>query len=462
MTDTLPDLLFQSATEVAALLHSGRLSAHELTELAFGRLDMVNPAINAVVETDREAAFRAAAQADLRLARGAPIGALDGVPMTIKESFRVAGMRSTWGEPAFADYVADRDAAVVRRLRTSGAVVLGTSNVAMMLADNGQCVNPVYGRTVNPWDTTRTPGGSTGGGAAAVAAGLSFLEYGSDLTGSIRIPAAFCGIYGLKPTQGTTPVGGFQPPGPPAPPSDMAYLSAVGPLARSAGDLRAALQATAGPDGAEANAYTWRLAPPRHSRLADFRVGVVLDHPAAAVTGEVGGVLSDAVDALSAAGATIVDGWPDGIDPVGQAESFGFEVRQFFAFHGGDADFATLPRLVEQHQRRMAVRAAWDQYFAEVDVFLSPTVFTAAFPHTDRSVITTAEGERPYDELGFWIAHASLSGLPALNAPVGRTPAGLPVGAQITGPRHEDDTAITFAELAAERIGCFTPPPMPG
>ncbi|HEY4017263.1 MAG TPA: amidase family protein [Pseudonocardiaceae bacterium] len=462
MTDTLPDTLFQSATEVAGLLRSGRLSAHELTELVFARLDLVNPVLNAVVETDREAVRRAAVAADLALARGEPIGSLHGVPMTVKEAFHVSGMHSTWGAPDFAGNVADRDAVVVRRLRADGAIVFGTTNVATMLADNGQSANAVYGRTVNPWDTARTPGGSTGGGAAAVAAGLSFLEYGSDLAGSIRIPAAFCGIYGLKPTAGTVPLAGFQPPGPPAGPSDMAYLSAVGPLARSAADLRTALRATAGPDGAEANAYRWRLAPPRHSRLADFRVGVVLDHPAASVTAEVGGALSDAVDALSAAGATIVAGWPADVDPVGQAESFGFEVAQFFAFHGGDTSFATLPQVVEQHQRRMAARTAWDRYFSDVDVFISPTAFTSAFPHTDRQVITTAEGERPYHELGFWIAHASLTGLPALNAPVGHTLDGLPVGGQITGPRHEDDTAITFAELAAEHIGGFRPAPLSG
>lgn len=174
-----------------------------------------------------------------------------------------------------------------------------------------------------------------------------------------------------------------------------------------------------------------------------------------------GAALSDAVDTLSAAGATIVPGWPDGIDPAGQAESFGFEVAQFFAFHGGDPDFAPLPRVVEQHQRRMAARSAWDHYFADIDVFLSPTTFTAPFPHPENHVIVTAEGERTDRELGFWIAHASLAGLPALNAPIGRTPGGLPVGAQLTGPRHEDDTAITFAELAADHVGGFTPPSAP-
>ena len=456
----MTEMVFRSATEVAALLRSGRLSARELVELMLERVEAVNPAVNAVVEACREAALRDAAETHVVPAPGERVNPLAGVPMTIKESFQVAGMHSTWGNPAFAGFVADRDAVVVARLRSAGAVLFGTTNVAPMLADVGQCANAVYGRTVNPWDAARTPGGSTGGGAAAVAAGLTFLEYGSDLTGSIRIPAAFCGVYGLKPTAGTVPLDGFQPPGPLTGPTDMAYLSAVGPLARSAADLRTALRVTAGPAGTEAKAYAWRPAPARRRRLADFRVGVVLDHPAAAVTGEVGAALSDAVDALGAAGAAIVEGWPEGVDPVGQAEAFGFEVGQFFAFHGGDTDFATLPQVVEQHQRRMAARQAWDRYFDEVDVFLCPTVFTAAFPHTENHTITTPDGERLYEDLGFWIAHASLAGLPALSAPVGHTPGGLPVGAQVVGPRHEDDTAVTFAELAADVVGGFTPPPV--
>ncbi|GAB3406174.1 amidase [Flindersiella endophytica] len=449
MTDTT-DALFLPASEAAALLSSRQLSAHELTELVLARVDALNPTLNAVVQTDREAALRAAAAADA-VGPGRQAGPLHGVPMTVKESFQVTGMHSTWGNPAYADFIADRDAVVVSRLRAAGATLFGTTNVAAMLADVRQCDNPLYGRTVNPWDTTRTPGGSTGGGAVAVAAGLSFLEYGSDLTGSIRIPASFCGVYGLKPTAGTVPLAGFHPPGQPADPSDLAYLSVVGPLARSAADLRTALRATAGPDGAESNAYTWRLAPARHAKLADFRVGVVLDHPAGAVTSEVGAALSDAVDAISAAGATIVEGWPKDVDAVGQGESFGFQVSQFFAFYGGDTDFATLSQVVGEHHRRMAARGAWDRYFTDVDVFVCPTAFSAAFPHDDLPA---------HHELGFWIAHASLAGLPALSAPVGRTPGGLPVGAQIVGARHEDDTAITFAELAAEVVGGFAPPPL--
>ncbi|MDT7725601.1 MAG: amidase [Actinomycetota bacterium] len=456
-------MVFRSAADTAESLRRGEISSRELTELLLARIDAVNPAVNAVVELRREFALRAAVDADAALARGDDVGPLHGIPMTVKDSFNVAGLHTTWGNPAFSDYIADWDATVVRRLSAAGAIIAGKTNVHFMLADFGQTANDLYGATSNPWDTTRSPGGSSGGGAAALAAGMTYLEYGSDLVGSIRIPASFCGVYGLKPSVGTVPLTGFQPPGPPAGPSDARYLSAVGPLARSAGDLRTALRVTAGPEGPAAKAYSWTLATPRHTRLADFRVGVVLDHERAPVSSDVGAALSDAVDALGRAGATIVKGWPEGVDPGAQAESFGFQVGLFFAHQQPGDDFAKLTEVVEQENLRMASRAAWTRYFEDVDVFVCPANFTAAFPHDTRPfaerTITTPEGERPYDNQAFWISHASLPGLPAVTAPIGRTSGGLPVGAQIIGPLHEDDTAITFAELAADVIGGYEQPP---
>ena len=237
----MDQVLFLTASRAAEMVRSKEISSRELTESLFARIDAANPDLNAVVALRRDAALREAAAADAATARGDELGALHGVPMTIKESFNVAGLPTTWGNPAFKDFVADWDATVVRRLRRAGAVIVGKTNVAFMLGDFGQTANEVYGVTNNPWDTTRTPGGSSGGAAAAVAAGMTFLEYGSDVVGSIRIPASFCGVYGLKPSAGTVPLTGFQPPGPPAPPSDLTYMSALGPLGRSATDLRLAL-----------------------------------------------------------------------------------------------------------------------------------------------------------------------------------------------------------------------------
>ncbi|GAB3150079.1 amidase family protein [Amycolatopsis stemonae] len=408
---------FRTATEVAAEIRRGTLSSRELTEGLFARIDASD--VNAVVATRREFALAAASKADATTG-----GPLHGVPMTIKDAFAVAGMATTWGEPAFAHAVAGEDAEVVRRLRDAGAIVVGKSNVHRMLADFGQTANPVYGRTLNPRDRTRTPGGSSGGAAAALAAGLSFVEYGSDLAGSIRIPAAYCGVYGLKPTPGTVSLRGFQPPGP-ATPLSREFPSAVGPLARSAADLRLALSVTGG-----------AMKRSRRSKVTGFRVGVVLDDPACPVTSDVGKAFSDAVDALASAGLDVREGGPDDVDPVAQVEAFGFQVEWFLA--------AQAPaRADEEEQRRLALTAAWARYFTEVDVFLCPTVFTTAPRHDDRD---------RYEDQVFWIAQASLPGLPAVSAPLGDA------GLQVVGPAREDDTAITFAELAADVVGGFVAP----
>ena len=453
--------LFQSAAAAAQQLSRREISSRELTEMLLARIDGVDPALNAVVELRAEEALREADAADrARPDRGR--GPLHGVPMTIKDAFNVAGLHTTWGNPAFKEYVADSDATVVERLKRAGAILVGKTNVAFMLADFAQTTNELYGATNNPWDTTRTPGGSSGGAAAAVSAGMSFLEYGSDLVGSIRIPASFCGVYGLRPSVGIVPLSGFQPPGPPSAPSEMMYMSSLGPLGRSPADLRTALSVTAGPEVPAANAYSWSLSTPRHTRLQDFRVGVVLDHEYAQVSSEVTARLSGAVDALARAGVTVVEGWPEGVDPVRDYESFGFHVQLFFSFQEPGEDSAKLSEFIDHESRRMSARAAWSSYFSDIDVFLCPTNFTPPFPHDSRPfgerTITTPEGERPYDSQPFWTSHASLPGLPAVVAPVGRTPAGLPVGVQIVGPLYEDDTALTFAELLNEVIGGYEPP----
>ena len=458
------DLLLRPAREVARQLLGKSISARELTEMLFARIEALNPELNAVVELRREAALDDAARADAEIFRGGELGPLHGVPMTIKESFHVAGMHTTWGNPAFREYVADWDATVVRRLRRAGAIIVGKSNVAAMLGDYAQTSNELYGVTNNPWDHARAPGGSTGGGAAATAVGMTFLEYGTDLVGSIRIPASFCGVYGLRPSVDTVPTTGMQPPGPPAGPSDMLYLSAVGPLARSAADLRTALRVTAGPEHPAANAYSWNLAPPRHRRLRDFRVGFVLDHQRSPVSSEVGAVLSNVIGSLAAAGITVVEGWPAGVDSVEQYETFGFHLQLFFAYQQADPDPTPLTEFVARERARMAARAVWTRYFDDVDVFLCPVNFTPAIPHDSRPfearTVATPEGQRHYDDQPFWTSFATLAGLPAVAAPVGSTPGGLPVGAQIIGPIFEDDTAITFAELLAEVTGGYRRPPV--
>lgn len=453
----------ETATELANDIRAGRTTVAQATETLLDRISTVNPTINAVSELDAPAARAQAERVDAAIDRGEDLGPLAGVPMTVKDALHATGLRTTWGNPEFADGIAAQDATVVRRLRDAGAVIVGKSNVAMMLQDFGQTDNPIHGTTNNPWNTAHSVGGSSGGAAAALAAGLSYLEYGSDLVGSIRLPAAYCGVYGLKPTVGTVPTTGLQPPGPFGPLSDPTALSCLGPMARSAEDLRLALRATGGPERPASLANRWQPAPPRAERLPGFRVGVVLDDPRCPVTTEVGDLLSNAVDTLIGAGVTVQTGWPEGIDPGRVAESFGVQVAAFFALLDPDGSLDGLD-FAAQERFRFATRAAWEDYFTDVDLFLCPVAFGTAFPHDQRPfeqrTIETADGVRDYADQPFWTTHASLPGLPALSAPVGLSRAGMPVGMQVVGPMHEDDAALTFAELMADVIGGFTPPPL--
>jgi amidase len=476
---------FATAGETAEAVRTKRISARELMNLTFQRIDRHNPTVNAIVWQDREQAMARAKQADDTLARGDESGALHGVPVTIKESFAYRGSPSTWGLPSLKDAISPRTAVAVERLESSGAIVVGKTNVPAMLGD-WQSYNPLHGTTNNPWDLTRTPGGSTGGGSAALAAGLGCLTLGSDLSGSIRIPAHFCGVYGHKPSLELVSLAGFQPgpwDGAPGYPMD---LSVAGPLARSARDLGLGLNVLGGPNGDDAKAWTWRMPAPRHTRIADFRIGHVLDDDALGkVASDVGAVYETTLSELSKAGAKMERGWPPGVDPRAQMRVFSYLLfslltadmnddarersRKRFEKNPNDivaaAAVETHGRWLRETQQRLAIRALWQKYFESHDMFLLPTAFTAAFPHDhgepiDNRVVDTPEGKRPYArDMASWISLATLAGLPATVAPVGRTSAGLPVGIQIIAPMWEDGTSIEFAALLSDVIGGFTAPP---
>lgn len=457
---------YATAVEMAAAIRNKTISTRELVELTFQRIEAVNPALNAIVWTQRDAALSRAAEADQALARGRDLGPLHGVPITIKESFAYRGSPNTWGLPDLKNANSPRTALAIERLESAGAIVVGKTNVPVMLAD-WQSDNPVYGTTNNPWDLSRTPGGSTGGGAAAVASGIGALTMGSDLSGSIRIPAHFCGVYGHKPSLNAINMEGFQPgpwDGAPGPPMDLAV---VGPLARDARDLALALDVLAGPTGDNARAWTWRMPAPRHTRLKDFRVGYVLDDPIAPIASDVRDVYEKLLSALGKTGATIQHGWPAGVDLRGAADTYGYLLMSFVTadLTGNKASTFDHASWLRQSLQRLAFRAVWQKYFESWDVFLLPSSFTAAFPHDqsqpiEKRVVKTPEGKRPYvQNLAYWISTASLSGLPATVAPVGFTDAGLPVGIQILAPMWEDGTSIEFAALLSEVTGGFSAPP---
>src|SRR5262245_37684026 len=262
---------FSTATEMLAALRARQVSSVELLDLHRRRIERYNPTLNALVEQDFDRAYAAAREADARRARGENAPLL-GLPMTLKESFNVVGLRTTCGMPVWADFRSQHDAPVTARVRAAGGVIMAKTNVPQMLVD-WQSANPVYGRTNNPWDLARTPGGSTGGGAAALAAGLTPLEYGSDIGGSIRVPAVFCGVYGHRPSETALPRSG-QFPVPPLP--NAAFVLGVqGPMARSAADLELALDVAGGPEVGEDTAWRLAIPPARRERLTDFRVAIL-------------------------------------------------------------------------------------------------------------------------------------------------------------------------------------------
>src|SRR5580658_6475155 len=274
------ELSFSSAVAAAEAIRAKKISSVELTRHLLERLDRFNPALNAFVYVTREEALERARKCDEALARGESLGVFHGVPVNVKESFSVAGQLCTWGIPAYRNSRAERNANAVERLLGAGAVLLGGTNVPVSLYD-WQSYNPIYGVTNNPWDVKRTPGGSSGGSAAAVAAGLGFLSIGSDIGGSIRVPAHYCGIYGHKPTLDLVSLRGHIAGGNAAAPGLQTLLSVVGPMARSAGDLLAAMKVLGGPDGWDAKALKWEMPAARAASLKEFRVGYVIDDPIA-------------------------------------------------------------------------------------------------------------------------------------------------------------------------------------
>jgi amidase len=474
-------LAFSSACEAAEAIRRGDVTSVQLVEIILDRIDRFNPALNAVVTLLREEALAVAGEADEALVRGEVWGPLHGVPITIKDCFKTAGVRTTVGSRRFSDYLPEEDAVAVARLRAAGAVIMGHTNVPVRAGD-WQSYNKIFGTTNNPWDHGRTPGGSTGGGAAAVAAGLSFFSLGSDVGGSIRVPATFCGVYGHKPSVNVVPLEGYIP----ASPYSPQLLYVAGPLARSAEDLRLAMEILGGPDTEEAVAYSWSLPPERGSCLTDYRLGYALDHPRCPLSSDVREVMVAALDSLRGEGVDLAEGWPDGIDPVEQYDNYRFLFGSMYARLLKDNAFEETRRraldqdgnyeairdlaLTAPHKRfhralkeRMEAREAWMRYFESRDGFLLPVSFLPAFPHDQSQpfyerVLSTPEGPRRYEDLMFWISFATLAGLPATVAPIGRTGEGMPVGVQIVGPYLEDATPIDVAAKMARVVGGFEPP----
>ena len=483
----MSDITFAPAHVLAAMIRRREISSVELMDHLINRYNTHNPTLNAVVATDFDRALAQAEEADHTLSSGDIWGPYHGVPMTIKDALETEGLVTTGGSADFAKHIPTRDADAVARIKAAGAIVFGKTNVPFFSGDL-QSYNDVYGTTNNPWDVTRGPGGSSGGAAAALAAGLTPLEIGSDIGGSIRTPSHLCGVFGHKPSFNLVSKRGHVPGLPGA--LFTGDLSVVGPMGRSARDLEIALSMIMGPDDFDGVGIAPALPEPRARDPRELTVATWFDDPACPVDAENVKLMEAAATALEQAGAVVHrDARPD----------FTFEEAfEIYAtlLHGGTT--RGFPPAVVERMREAAknldpndrshkamqargaaltyhewliwkeaqaqMRAKWASFFETYDVVLMAVAPVAAFPHDQQSDFhartLTVNGEaRPYLDLVSWAGLPLVSYLPGTAVPVGQTKAGLPVGVQVVGPYLEDFTTIAVASMLERELGGFVAPP---
>jgi amidase len=478
---------YRSASDLVGVLAARQISARELLDATITRIEALDPKINAVVVRDFDRARVAADGADTALERGERRPLL-GLPMTVKEQFNVTGLPTTWGYPRFRDWRPDVDALAVQRLKAAGAIIIGKTNVPEGLSD-WQSYNDVYGTTNNPWNLGRTPGGSSGGAAAALAAGFVPLELGSDIGGSLRAPAHYCGVFAHKPSLDLIPQRGAGYPETPAI-ATRGELAVTGPMARSAADLALGLSVLAGPDELwDGIGYKLALPEPHHDRLADYRVLVIDAHPLCPTAVSVKEALDGLTGHLAKLGCTIVRANPRMPDLARTTRNYGELLMALLsaglspdervrieaaanALSPDDQSFtaarlrgATMSHTAWVRTNRIGngLRAQWQALFQEVDVILCPPMPTTAFPHDhspQRARLLDVDGKKiPYGDQLAWASVATSTGLPATVAPIGHDASGLPIGVQIIGGYLEDRTTIAFAGLIEQEFGSFKPPP---
>lgn len=477
------EILFLSASEIAKKIREREISAEAVVETHLKHIAQHNPALNAIVTSNEPNARRRAKEADEALEQGEVWGPLHGVPITIKDSLETEGLRTTSSFKPLADHIPRQDATVVARMRAAGAVILGKTNMPM-LAGDVQTNSPLFGVTNNPWDLSRTPGGSTGGGAAAVAAGLSPLEIGSDIAGSIRIPSHFCGVFGLKPSEHRVPLTGHIPE-PPGAPKGVRHIAVVGPLARSVEDLRLALSIIAGPDNREWEVPPVPLQSPPALSLKEYRFAWTDEFAGVPVTAETKNALAELANKLTDRGCYVEKCGPPNFDFHGAwftyGEMYGGEVGstmpavprfltalQFIrwrkhspiiqgAVRGMDL---SMTAYVKALTRRDGFIAALESFLEPWDGWLCPAAAVPAFPHckTGKPILVDEERVSYYMAAMGFTSIFSLTGNPVVVLPLTLSGEGLPIGVQVVGRRWRDMELLNAAEALTGVTGSFRRP----
>ncbi len=473
----MKNIIFATAIELADAIRQGEVSSVKVLEAHLEQISRCNPVLNAIVTVDLDGARKRAKEADEALARGEIWGALHGVPVTIKDSIGTKGMRTTSGFPPLADFVPSIDATVVARIRAAGAIIIGKTNLPVFAGDI-QTDNPIFGRTNNPWDITRTPGGSTGGGAAAVASGMTPLELGSDIGGSVRLPAHYCGVYTLKPTDHLVPTTGHIPEPSSEEASCVRHMCTIGPLARSVDDLTLALKLIAGPDGHEWEVPPVPLEPVTDIALSEISIAWTDDFGGVTVSRDTKTALAEFAGKLEKRGCRIERRVPDGFDftnvwetwgemiqaEVGsimspeeeleQAERHDFTVDSDVPVARGMARMfnATMRQYTETLMKRDALITAIEQFFDRWDVLLCPVSVSPAFKHCPTGTPVQVDG----NIMSYWMAGGAyttpfnLTGSPVVVLPLARSSDGLPIGIQVVGRRWSDMRLLAIAARLSE------------
>lgn len=452
----------------AEAIRNREFTSRELLDLYAARIERINPELNAVVTLDLPNARVAADEADRKLAAGESLGPLHGVPITIKDALEVSGMRSTGGAIELSDNVPGRDAPVVLALREAGAIVFGKTNLPRWSGDI-QSFNEIFGTTVNPWNKERVPGGSSGGAAAAVSAGLTSFEIGTDIGGSIRFPSSYCGVFGHKPSWGIVPSTGYLDHE--AGGTTEADINVLGPIARSAEDLELLLDLILRRNGP----LVASLAPPPDD-VKSLRVAAWLDDPFCPVDPKVSALMNRAVEQLEAAGLPVDRSARPKIDPM-QAAGLGMWLvsaaltqsmpKEALENAGVESGLGgvTHREWLDRHADREAIRVEWANFFERYDAILMPVGFVPPFPHDqegtfgDRKLQSNGE-ERGYMDIVLWTILTGMAYLPASVPPLGLDEDGLPIGMQVVGPYGGDYTTIRLAGFIAERCGGYRKPPI--